>query len=238
MFHSRLNIVKTREIRRPTYYVEAINKEYRDFALDEERAETFRGEWREKVFANAPMAIGVTTIKDMPLDLEIGTGHGLFFAHRAHQEPQRLLLGLEIKFKPLIQAIRRALKQGSTNARIARYDARVIGNLFAPGELDHVFIHHPDPWTKRSTHKHRLLQSEFLLRLSQLQRSGSFVDFKTDSGDYFFWAAEQFKNSPYKIERYSEDLHRSEWSDENFTTQFEKFYIDQGQPIYYLRATV
>lgn len=227
MFEARPNITKTSEISNPTYYVEALGGEYSQFAFDEIRAEKFKGVWRSEAFG-APANI--------PMDLEIGTGNGFFFAHRAASQPQRLLLGLELKFKPLIQSIRRALKSGATNARIARYHAGFLHNLFEPEEIEHVFIHHPDPWTKRSQCKKRLMNRRFLEKLYHLQKPDSFLELKTDSSEYFFWAIEEFKLSPYKFERYTENLHLSEWAEENFVTHFEKVYLEKGQPIYYLRV--
>lgn len=231
MTEARLNITKTRDIKTPTYYVTALQTEYAGFAYDEERAETFRGEWRKACFEADESA---------PLDLEIGTGNGYFFSHRTHAQPARLLVGIEIKFKPLIQSIRRALHGGPNikprNMRMVRYHARFVANLFAPGELNHIFIHHPDPWTRRRSHKHRLLRRETLQTFFTLQRPKSFLEFKTDSRDYFMWALEEFKASNYILERYTEDLHKSEWSGENFTTHFERIFISKGQPIYYLRA--
>jgi tRNA (guanine-N7-)-methyltransferase len=228
MSEARLNITKTREIKRPTYYVTALQSEYAEYAYDEERAELFRGQWRAKSFAESDDA--------KPLDLEIGTGNGYFFAHRTQLEPERFLVGIEIKFKPLIQSIRRALNTGRRNMRMIRYHARFVENLFAPGEINNIFIHHPDPWTRRRSQKHRLLQRETLDTLFALQRPNNFLEFKTDSAEYFFWAVEEFKKSRYEIERYTEDLHHSAWSGENFTTQFERIFLAKGQVIYYLRA--
>lgn len=225
--NSRLNITRTREITNPTYYVEAISGEYSKYAFDEERAAALRGRWREEAFG-APAGT--------PLDLEIGTGSGIFFAHRAVNHPDRLLLGIELKFKPLIQAIRRALNQNAVNARIMRYHAAFLEDLFIPQEVHHVFIHHPDPWEKRRKQKHRLMKRGFLERLHRLQHAHSFLDFKTDSHDYFLWAVNELKHTPYKIERYTEDLHGSPWAGENVITQFERIFISKGQPIYYLRA--
>jgi tRNA (guanine-N7-)-methyltransferase len=229
MSEARLNICRTRDIPFPTYYVKAIQTEFAAVAYDEERAQEFKGHWREKSFG-----VGA----DVPLDLEIGTGNGYFFAHRAVAEPSRCLLGLEIKFKPLIQSIRRALNAGSKNARIARFHAALLDVIIADGELNHVFVHHPDPWSKRNKQKRRLMNRDFLMCLLRKQRPGSFLDFKTDSHDYFIWACEEIKNTSYVVERFSEDLHNSEWSSENFVTQFERIFISKGQPIYYLRARV
>ncbi|MCB0350998.1 MAG: tRNA (guanosine(46)-N7)-methyltransferase TrmB [Bdellovibrionales bacterium] len=220
-------MIKTRAISNPTYYVDALNGEFADYAFNEERAEEFRGRWREAAFG--------ATVQDA-LDVEIGTGNGYFFAHQSSTHTDRLLLGIEIKFKPLIQSIRRALKLNVKNARVARFNASFLENIFDEQEINNVFIHHPDPWNKNSKHKRRLMKSDFLKKLYTLQKPGSFLEFKTDSQDYFFWALEEFKNSSYKLERYSEDLHGSDWRDENFITHFEKIYMEKGQPIYYLRA--
>ena len=216
----------TRNLRRPTEYVRLMNEDLSQWAFNEERAPLFRGEWRAKAF-------GIST--DRPMDLEIGTGNGYHFAHLAGKNPDRAVIGIEIKFKPLVQSIRRALRTGSQLARIARYDAVRLEDLFAPGELDNVYIHHPDPWPKERHWKHRLIQEDFLELLHQLMRPGTFVDFKTDSLDYYDWSIERFKRSPFQVTRETRDLHRSEWKEENFVTHFETIFLKQGLPIHYAR---
>ncbi|MGA2871638.1 MAG: hypothetical protein ABSF34_21060, partial [Verrucomicrobiota bacterium] len=110
---SARRMARTRDLRRPTEYVRLMNEDFSRWALNEERAPEFRGRWRGEVF-------GVS--ENHAVDLEIGTGNGYHFAHLAKTCPDRALLGIEIKFKPLIQSIRRALREGSENARILRYD--------------------------------------------------------------------------------------------------------------------
>lgn len=216
----------TRDLKRPTEYVTMLNGEFAEWAFNEEKAPQFKGQWRKEVYK-----VG----EDHPLDLEIGTGNGYHFAHLAAKKPERCLLGIEIKFKPLIQSIRRALRAGAKNARIMRYDASLLEELFAPGELNDVYIHHPDPWPKKRQWKHRLIQTEFLDAVHGLQRPGSIIDFKTDSEDYYDWAIELFRLSKYEIVRETRDLHRSEWKDENFVTHFESIFLSKGQSIYYAR---
>lgn len=222
----RPRMALTRNLRRPTQYVTMMNGEYSQWAFNEERAPLFRGKWRNEVF-QVP--------ETQPLDLEIGTGNGYHFAHLACKNKDRALVGIEIKFKPLIQSIRRALRGGAQNARIVRYDANLLDDLFGEGELNNVYIHHPDPWPKKRQWKHRLIQDDFLLILWRLMRPGSFVDFKTDSRDYFEWSIEKFKASPFEVTRETWDLHQSEWQNENFITQFERIFLAQGLPIHYAR---
>lgn len=230
-----MNVAKTRQkprmaltryLRRPTEYVQLMNGDFSEWAFNEERAPLFKGKWRHQVFS-AP--------DSHPVDLEIGTGNGYHFAHLANSNPERGVVGIELKFKPLIQSIRRALRGGSKNARIVRYDAYRIEDIFARGEINNVYIHHPDPWLKKRQWKHRLIQDDFMAELFQIMRSGSFVDFKTDSPDYFGWALEKFRASEFNLTRETWDLHQSEWQIENFVTQFERIFMAQGQKIHYAR---
>lgn len=222
----QLRLSRTATIPHPNEYILALRGELSDCSYDEERAPRFRGVWRSEAFG---------TSEAVPLDLEIGTGNGTHFAFRAAAEPGRCLLGIELKYKPLIQSIRRCRRAGSLNARIARYNAYLLPELFTPGELNDVFIFFPDPWEKQRQQKHRLIQDEFLLRLFEMQRPGSSFIFKTDSQDYFNWSLERFKRSPYRVEGFTHDLHKSEYAAGNFITQFENIFLRQGLQIGYAR---
>ena len=213
----------TQNILHPTYYVTALDSEFSQWAFNERRAITLRGLWRQKVFA-----VGEET----PLDLEIGTGNGFHFTHRGLIAPHRYLVGIELKYKPLIQSIRRALKSGCENVCVARYDGRILDHIFKEGEIDNVYIHFPDPWHKARQKKHRLIQPQFLDKLFKIQRPGSFVEFKTDSQDYFNRSIDIFQKSYYKISSTTNDLHASKWAAMNFLTHFEKIFTLQGLPIY------
>ena len=221
---SQLKISSTRRIPVPNEYINALLHDLSQWSFDEERAPGYKGRWRELAF-EAPAGI--------PLDLEIGTGNGLHFAHHAAAHPDRRLIGLELKYKPLIQSIRRALRTGATNARIARYNAYLLSELFVPEELNDVFIFFPDPWEKQRQHKHRLIQDGFLESMFVMQKPGSRLIFKTDSRGYFEWALERFLRSPYKVTGHTFDLHKSEFTEGNFVTQFENIFTRQGIPIGY-----
>ncbi len=220
----QLKVSRTSTIPIPNAYILALQGEYSPWSYCEERAPKFRGAWRERSFEVSP---------DVPLDLEIGTGNGLHFAERSKAKPDRCLLGIELKYKPLIQSIRRARGSGFSNARMARYNAYLLPELFTEGELNDVFIYFPDPWEKSRNHKHRLIQDEFLKNLFRMQRSGSRLYFKTDSRDYFDWSLKRFERSEYKIESQTLDLHNSPYVQGNFITQFEQIFIRQGIAIGY-----
>lgn len=222
----RRQINVTSALPRQNEYTRALNEEYKHLAFDELRAPLNKGQWRNKVFhAEA----------SLPLDLEVGTGNGLHFAWYTQKNPQRLLVGIELKYKPLIQTIRRAIFAGSKNAAICRFHAFNVDLLFEKGELDNVFIHFPDPWVTPKKPKNRFVSKENLQILFELQKPGSFIEFKTDSREYFDWSLEEIAASPYKVVAQSFDLHKSEFNAENFQTQFEKIFMRQGIPINYIK---
>ena len=230
---------KSKDLPCPNRYVTQLLGEFSLWAYEEERSADLRAQWRQKAF-------GVSN--DHPMDLEIGTGNGFHFAERAMHFPNRALVGIEIKYKPLIQTIRRAVRNGSTNARIIRFNASCLQDLFGPEELNDVLIHFPDPWPKKKHFKHRLIQDDFLKLLFSLQRPGSMVEFKTDNRDYFEWTMERAHKSPYSVIEENWDLHRtctqnlngaSEASsilsvsqpEKPFITHFENIFMKQGLPI-------
>ncbi|MGZ3772891.1 MAG: tRNA (guanine(46)-N(7))-methyltransferase TrmB [Pseudobdellovibrionaceae bacterium] len=223
---SRRQINITTELPHQNAYTLALNGEFSHVAFDEVRAPLNKGKWRSDIFK---------TEAALPMDVEVGTGNGTYFAHHALKHPQRLLVGLELKYKPLIQTIRRAVKGGSKNAAIARYHAFNIDELFEENEIDNVYIHFPDPWTSPKKPKNRFVCKSNLETLYRLQKPGSFINFKTDSLDYFLWAMDEIRQSPYKIIFETQDLHNSEMRTENFETAFEKIFLREGIKINFVR---
>lgn len=223
---SKYQLNLTKDLKYQNEYTLALEGEYREVAFSEERAPQNRGKWRQSV---------LKAELDRPLDLEVGTGNGTHFKHHALTYPDRLLVGLEIKYKPLIQTIRRTIKAGATNACIARYHAFNLAQLFEPQELDNVYIHFPDPWVSPRKPKNRFVQRSNLEVLWSLQKPGSKIEFKTDSREYFLWARDEIRQSSYQVEFETLDLHKSEYAPQNFETAFEKIFLRQGIEINYIR---
>lgn len=215
----RRQINVTKDLPHQNAYTLALNGEYSAVAFDEIRAPLNKGKWRSEVLKRS---------SEVPLDLEVGTGNGLHFAHHAAKYPERTLVGIELKYKPLIQTIRRALNAGSTNAAIARYHAFNLDELFDEGELNDIYIHFPDPWVTPRKPKNRFVSRANLDLLYRLQKPGSVIDFKTDSREYHLWALDEIKESKYKIIFETQNLHHSERASENFLTAFEKIFMKQG----------
>ncbi len=220
----RPRIVKTRDLRIPNAYTLALDGEYRDYAFNEERAPLHRGVWRTQVFQ---------VTEETAVDLEIGTGRGLHFRSHCEKHPERCLVGLELKFKPLIQTIRGMLRAGGANGRGCRVHAFNMDQVFAEGEINNIYMHFPDPWVSPRKPKNRMVNERMVDVYWSLQRPGSIFELKTDSRDYFDWACLHMKARPYEQLIYCEDWHRDPRSAGHVRTQFETIFSEKQMPIYY-----
>lgn len=224
----RPKINLTRLLPKPNAYALALDNEYKEFAFNEERAPLNKGKWRELVFK---------CDDKKPLDVEVGTGAGMHFAYYANKHLDRNLVGLELKYKPLIQSIRRAQVLGAKNSAICRYHAFNLDLLFGEGEINNMFIHFPDPWVTPRKPKNRVVNRNILADIYKMQREGSFLEFKTDSREYFLWALDEIKESPYKVEFQTLNLYKEggKYFESNFQTTFEKIFVRQGVEINYIK---
>lgn len=222
----KINI--TRTLPKQNAYTLALDNEFKDFAFNEERAPLNKNKWRSEVFHCEA---------SMPMDLEIGTGAGMHFAFHANKFPERKLVGLELKYKPLIQSIRRAQAKGLKNSAICRYHAFNLDLLFGAGELNNVYIHFPDPWVTPRKPKNRVVNKNILNDLYEMQRPGSFLEFKTDSREYFLWSLDEIKETKYEIEFQTLNLYDQEsvYKQNNFQTSFERIFVNQGIEINYIK---
>ena len=219
----------TKNIRRPTKYVTALIHEFSDMALDEESAPSFKGRWRESLFK---------TPSSTALNVEIGPGNGRRFSGMCKGNPDQNFLAVELKYKPLIQTVRRLRRERLNNGRGIRYNGALLDHLFEPLELNNVYIHFPDPWPKRKQGKHRLIQEDFGKKLYPLQRLGSVLEIKTDSMEYLKQIKKIFQSAGYTLREQTEDLHcRSVPRCKGFfqeLSQFEALFVKKNVPVGFL----
>jgi tRNA (guanine-N7-)-methyltransferase len=202
-------------------YVELI-EDYSPWVFMEEQARLLREEWKNLVFQTPH-----------PVDVEIGTGNGFHFSHYAETNPQRSVVGFEIKFKTVVQSIARARREGCENVRMIKGDAQRLTEYFGEKEVSKIIVHFPDPWPKPRQQKNRLLNRDFFREAHKVLAPGGVVEFKTDHFGYFQWATKEAAHAELLLDFYTEDLHHSFKSHENFVTQFESLFLRKNQPIFF-----
>lgn len=121
-----------------------------------------------------------------PLEVEVGSGKGLFLRCAAAERPEVDFLGIEISTKYARFAAAALAKRQLDNARLVVADAlRVFAELLPGGSLAAVHVYFPDPWWKKRHKKRRLMRESFLKDVQRTLISGGVFHFWTDVEAYF-----------------------------------------------------
>ena len=190
--------------------------------------EQFCGAFRQTVFQNTN-----------PLHIEIGMGKGQFLLTLALQNPSVNYIGIEryssVLLRPVeklasMQAAREAVP---ANLRFICMDAADISQVFAPGEVDRIYLNFSDPWPKARHARRRLTSLESLARYDKILAPDGQVEFKTDNRDLFDFSLEQIETSPvWTLAACTFDLHHDPLLNQgNIMTEYEEKFSSMDHPI-------
>ncbi len=124
--------------------------------------------------------------REAPLEVEVGSGKGLFLAAAAAEQPDVDFLGIEIGHKYARFAAARLAKRALPNAVLVQGDALEIFRTLIPAQtLSAVHVYFPDPWWKARHKKRRVMNEAFLLDLERTLKPSGRLHFWTDVEEYF-----------------------------------------------------
>ncbi|MEX0938372.1 MAG: tRNA (guanosine(46)-N7)-methyltransferase TrmB [Pirellulales bacterium] len=133
-----------------------------------------------------PWDAGALFNRPAPLEVEVGSGKGLFMLRAAQQFPEHNFLGIEIAHKYARFAAARLAKHEIANAAMVQGDAQRVFREVLPDEsLAAVHVYFPDPWWKKRHHKRRIMNDAFLGQVQRVLLPDGRLHFWTDVGDYF-----------------------------------------------------
>ena len=173
-----------------------------------------------------------------PLHLEIGMGKGDYLIAMSAMYPEECWIGLEKDESAAATAARKALEDEQheiQNNRMIFTDAANLEDWFAPHEVDVIHLNFSDPWPKKYTHKRRLSSERFLKVYRQLLAEGGYIRMKTDNKDLFEDSLLYFLDNGFRIAEFSVDFRRKEHP-EDAVSEYERRFMEAGQPIYLLKA--
>lgn len=121
-----------------------------------------------------------------PLEIEVGSGKGLFMAAASAANPQRNLLGIEISRKYARFAAARLAKAGCGNAVMLHGDGlRLFQDYLPDASLAAVHVYFPDPWWKKRHQRRRVMTDVFVRNVERVLGAGGVLHFWTDVEEYF-----------------------------------------------------
>lgn len=163
--------------------------------LQEKNPYEMRGRWRERL------------TPDCQLHVEIGCGKGRFTVEMAAAHPEVLFVAVERVPDCLLLAMEKVLASGLQNVVFVCEDAARLGEMFAPGEVDLLYINFCDPWPSKKHAKRRLTYENFLLSYREFLKDGGQIAFKTDNRPLFDFSLTQFTRAGYQLSQVTNDLH-------------------------------
>jgi len=126
-----------------------------------------------------------------PLEVEVGSGKGLFLRTAAVARPDTDLLGIEVAGKYARFAAAALAKRQINNAVVVLAEAlRVFAELLPDGSLAAVHIYFPDPWWKKRHKKRRVVRESLLRDVQRMLQPGGTLHFWTDVEEYFHTSLE------------------------------------------------
>lgn len=169
---------------------------------------------------------------DYPVEVEIGSGKGLFLANAATCRPDRNFLGIELAKKYARRAAERVAKKGLTNVRVLPSDARRFMAVNCPTTSLHaVHVYFPDPWWKKRHKKRRVFAEPLVLDIERTLIPGGELHVATDVEEYFGVIRGLMAEHTRFVEQSLPEVKDPE-HDLDYLTNFERKYRIEGRPIY------
>ena len=177
---------------------------------------------------------------EKPLYVELGCGKGGFISQIAPAHPEINFIAMDIKNEMLVLAKRKleaayeAENRPPDNVRVAIQNIERLDLAWDENDrADRIYINFCNPWPKGKHKKRRLTHTRQLVNYKKFLKGELW--FKTDDDELFEESFEYFEEAGYKIKFKTFDLH-SETEIENFVTEHEKMFSDEGKKIKFLIA--
>ncbi|QGG47168.1 tRNA (guanosine(46)-N7)-methyltransferase TrmB [Heliorestis convoluta] len=192
----------------------------------------YKGRWREYFAEKA----GLPATEEKELHLELGVGKGNFINTMAQTCPDKYWLGVELREEVLLQALTKAEAWQAPNLTLIWANIERLGEFFAPGEVNRIYLNFSDPWPKVRHSKRRLTYRKFLEIYRQILQEGSEIHLKTDNRGLFEFSLEEFQECGFQLREVTFDLHQEKEKEQfdlsaQVMTEYEKRFVGLNQPI-------
>lgn len=172
------------------------------------------------------------------VELEIGCGKGGFVCELAQRHPETDYLALEKMSNVILTPLEEVKRLGIENIRFLNIRAECLPCYIPEGSLDKIYLNFSTPLPKLGYASQRLTHRNFLKMYEKLLRPGGYILQKTDNRDFFEFSLGEYAACGFAAEEVSYDLHKGGNPPDNIVTEYERRFVEAGQPICFAKVRV
>ncbi len=189
-----------------------------------------KGKWNTDFFKNSN-----------PIIIELGCGKGEYSVGLAERNPNANYIGIDIKGARFWRGAKTAVDNGLHNVAFVRTQIELIQHIFAPQEVDEIWITFPDPQIKYKRTKHRMTNSAFLKMYKTILQPDGVVNLKTDSEFMHGYTLGLLHGEGHEVLYANHNVYKNEGAPAEVTeiqTFYEKQYLEINKAITYIRFKI
>lgn len=192
---------------------------------------SLKGKWHSDFFKN-----------DNPIVLELGCGRGEYTVGLARQYPEKNFIGVDIKGARMWHGAQTAVSEGLSNVAFLRTNIEIIDKLFAPDEVDSIWLTFSDPQMKKNTK--RLTSTFFMARYRNFLTDGGIINVKTDSNFMATYTKCMVEHNKLPLLAFTSDLYADSEETKDIAdmpalrgirTYYEQMWLDRGLSIKFIK---
>lgn len=184
-----------------------------------------KGKWSELYFKN-----------NNPITLELGCGKGEYTIELSQMYKDTNFIGVDIKGARMWRGAKTAIESNFYNVAFLRTRVEFINYIFAPEEINEIWITFPDPQLKKQRIKKRLTSHIYLNLYSRIINKNGLIHLKTDNDTLYNYTLDLVKYNNLQIVSCTNDLYNSDIKNDilNIKTFYEKKFLAENKNINYI----